>query len=168
FCWGILSSFFQVQFGRPQMLLAMFGGSVRRWLCLIVLCAVLPFLSFSVQGWGDAAETYGVGAVAFVCAVIVWVATLENGSPNNSLLRRISLFLGARSYSLYVTHLIVFMIVRDLWDLTASADSPGVAATLFLVVLSLTLTLLATELNYRFIETRLRTRGRVFADHLLY
>lgn len=172
FCWGILLAMLHSRLTHPGIIQVFSEPLVRR-VCLLILCALLPYVSHSVQGWGGEAKTYGVGLVAFVCAVIVWVAAMappDTEPPGR--IRGIFVSIGARSYSLYVSHLIVYMIIRDLWNSSSlSSDYSSIAGpafwTLALMMVAVAVTLLATELNYRVIEIGPRSQGKRLANRLL-
>ena len=69
-----------------------------------------------VQGIAWVMKPYGVGLVALVCGAIVWLASYDrNVFSTGSRYRRVMLYLGSRSYSLYLAHLVVFLTIRDLF-----------------------------------------------------
>ena len=116
-------------------------------------------------------KPYGLGLVALVCRAIVWLASYDsNVFSTGSRYRRVMLYLGSRSYSLYLAHLVVFLTTRDLFRQFgqgfADAAGPTVyTATIILVAASLTL--LGAELTYRRVESVLRARGRVIAARVV-
>jgi peptidoglycan/LPS O-acetylase OafA/YrhL len=80
------------------------------------------------------------------------------------------LYLGSRSYSLYLSHLVVFLASRDLFgqfgqELATTSGAAGFTAIKLAVALGLTL--LGAELTYRFVESVLRARGRVIAARVV-
>lgn len=161
FCWGILLAYLQITFHQPHSIVRFFSSQLRRWVCILLLCLSLPYVSSSVQGWGDTAKSYGVGVVALICAAIVAIAALSNNQPGpTSALHRTMHMIGARSYSLYVSHLIIFYILKDLWAKYPIAALSSTGASLLLMLAGIGLAIFATELNYRYIETNLRAFGR--------
>lgn len=150
--------------------------AVFRWRYLtsalgLALLACLPIIAANVQGIAWVMKPYGVGLVALVCGAIVWLASYDrNVFSTGSRYRRVMLYLGSRSYSLYLAHLVVFLTTRDLFRQFgqgfADAAGPTVyTATIILVAASLTL--LGAELTYRRVESVLRARGRVIAARVV-
>jgi peptidoglycan/LPS O-acetylase OafA/YrhL len=86
-------------------------------------------------------------------------------------LHKAMLYLGARSYSLYVTHLVVFSMIGLAGSVFLSGKDLdfGLSIVFYtsLVVLSLFSTFTASELSYRYVESRYRPKGRQYARQLL-
>jgi peptidoglycan/LPS O-acetylase OafA/YrhL len=137
----------------------------------LALLACLPVLGANIQGIGWQMKPYGVALVALTCAGIVWLASYDRNVF--SIGRRyqvIMLYLGSRSYSLYLSHLVVYLTVQALFSqfgqgLAAAAGPAG--SKLLLVSVAAGLTLLAAELTYRGVESAVRARGRVIAARLV-
>jgi peptidoglycan/LPS O-acetylase OafA/YrhL len=170
-CWGILLALLQqlpvysrVYSSRylPRLLLQV-GG--------LALVFSSPVWAAMVQGIGYDMKPYGVALVALMCATLVWLASLERGAFQfGSAIERVMLWFASRSYSMYLVHLIVFLTVRDGFaaagfDLVYAADND--LAAIATVVTALGLTAILTELNYRFVESGLRDRGRELANRRL-
>ncbi|WP_371232158.1 acyltransferase family protein [Pseudomonas sp. QE6] len=109
---------------------------------------------------------YKVGLMALVSAALVWLASYDqNWFCRWAPLRRLMLWLGARSYAIYLIHVPMFFFVRELQFRLfpgVGIDGRGYFLVAFPVVLVL-IGLLA-ELNYRFVEMPLRRRGARIAD----
>ncbi len=137
----------------------------------LALLAALPLVAANIQGIGPNMKPYGVAVVALICAAIVWLASYDRDVfAIGRRYRRIMLYLGSRSYSLYLSHLVVFLTVRDLFGqfgqgLAAAAGPTGYNA--IMVLLAASLALLGAELTYRGVETVLRARGRVIAGRVV-
>lgn len=170
-CWGIsLALLSQTNLYRRQRS----GLLRRRYMAAaagLLLLIFLPILAANIQGIGQDMAPYGVAVVAQICALIVWLASY-NGKLF-SLGRRheqFMLYLGSRSYSLYLSHLVVYLTTRDLFsqfgnDLVAVVGPAGVNG--LLVSTALGLTLLGAEVTYRFVESVSRARGRAIAANML-
>lgn len=170
-CWGILLALFaRTDFYHrhlPLLLRYRYIGAISG----LALLALLPIMGSQVQGIGTEMKPYGVALVALCCAAIVWLASYDkNVFSIGGHYRSIMLYLGSRSYSLYLSHLVVYLSTQALFSqfgngLTASVGAAGVAA--LLIVAAGSLTLLGAELTYRGVETALRPRGREIAARLM-
>lgn len=112
-------------------------------------------------------RTYAMAGIAFTGALMVWIASYDRGYlfGRNGRLLRPFVYVGARSYSIYVIHLPVFLVLHFM----ASKLPPQSSLLLFntgLTALAVGLTLVLSELNFRLIETPLRDRGRGIAARL--
>ena len=80
------------------------------------------------------------------------------------------LYIGSRSYSLYLSHLVVYPGTRDLLGYFGKGLAATIGAAAFNtlhVVVAMSLTLLGAELTYRFVATIFRARGGVIAARQL-
>jgi len=104
---------------------------------------------------------YRIGALALLCAVLVWVASYNRDyllprGPLKSLLT----WVGSRSYGIYLIHIPAFFLIRECWSRVAPPGAADIASQPLLAVVSaLALIILLSELNYRFIELPMRNRG---------
>jgi peptidoglycan/LPS O-acetylase OafA/YrhL len=105
--------------------------------------------------------SYRVTAIALLCAVLVWIASYNRDYllPKGKL-KQLLVWLGARSYGIYLIHIPVFFAVREGWFRFAPGGSQDVATQPALALFcAMTLIVLLSELNYRFIELPMRNRG---------
>ncbi len=104
------------------------------------------------------------GIIALISAVLVWIASYCDYYifPRVPILEPILLWLGSRSYSLYLVHLTIGRIPTELRArFPDSFNGPaGVAISMSMVMI---LTFAVSELNYRWIEVPLRRKGRHLA-----
>ena len=109
------------------------------------------------------------GVVVLASAAWVWLASYERGYvlPTRSA-RPILLWFGARSYSLYLAHVTVFMLVNEITFRLAAARGLATDASWLWIhaVLGAVLLFAAAELGYRFIEGPLRNYGRALAERM--
>ena len=107
----------------------------------------------------------GVGMIAILSAILVWVASYDCGllmadGPG----RRALCLLGDRSYGLYLVHLPAFALTRALWLCATGAGSGyGRGGDVCVVLSGLVLTGAFSELNHRMVEAPLRERGKRIA-----
>jgi peptidoglycan/LPS O-acetylase OafA/YrhL len=125
-------------------------------LLAVIVALSMPFLKVSV--------TTGLFIVA--CAAWVWLASYESGYvlPSRSL-RPVMMWLGSRSYSLYLAHMTVYMSANEIVQRIATAR--GVASdpswAPLQVALAFVLLFGVAEAGYRYLEMPLRNYGRRLA-----
>ncbi len=111
-----------------------------------------------------------VALVAIVSLLLVWIASYQrNYLPVPAWLSPALLWLGSRSYALYVIHVCAYHFSVELWMRVAAAQERAfdAAFTAGLVTTAIAFCLIAAELNYRFVETPLRRRGAEIARQRL-
>jgi peptidoglycan/LPS O-acetylase OafA/YrhL len=171
--WGVLLGFFTNTSAY---------ASSARWLShwrhsllatMLLLIVLLPMIASQVGGvFGYGAKSYGTGAIAFVSACIVLIASYDfTCFGKTGALHKVMLYLGARSYSLYVTHFILFNMIGYAASLILAGKDLGFGLSIVfyisLALLSLLATFAASELSYRYVESRYRPKGRQYARQLL-
>lgn len=107
--------------------------------------------------------------LAMVCGVMVWLASYETSaaSNRNGPAARIMFWAASRSYSLYLAHMTVFGITREIW---LRLSPPGTIFdshyTVRFGLTALVLTVVAVELSYRLVETPARRHGIQIAKNM--
>ena len=138
---------------------AALAQGMSRGLILLLLCALFFLGSFSQ---GDL--PLQVGLVALVSGVLVWLCAGEldvfagNGKPS-----RVFLWLGQRSYAMYLIHIPAMFFIRETafrFDRTP-AEAPVSSA-----IIALVLIIVLAAANYRWLENPLRSRGKALAASL--
>ena len=127
---------------------------LRRWTGFVALAGI-GLLFWRVESAGTFTYRGGIVLASVLTAVVV--ACLP-GPP--STFTRVARFapltwIGERSYGLYLWHWPVILIVAELLP----ASEPGSEPTLVGAALSIGLTLLLTEVSYRWVEMPVRERG---------
>ncbi|MHB9801022.1 acyltransferase family protein [Pseudomonas sp. MT3] len=105
--------------------------------------------------------------IALLSAALVWAASYNRNylcavfGPLSSVL----VWLGARSYAIYLIHMPAYYFTRELW-FRLSPESPGFGDAFFypFLITAIVLTLVLAELNYRLLEIPLRERGKKIAN----
>lgn len=111
-----------------------------------------------------------VGLIALVSLMLVWIASYQKGylfcPPGFS---KILEWFGSRSYALYVIHVCAYRFSQEIWQRYANAQGVILdqSYTLELVLTALVFMLIASELNYRFVEQPLRRKGAEIANRRL-
>ncbi len=111
---------------------------------------------------------YRIGAIAILSAVLVWIASY-NGDyllPAGRLQRAMA-WVGSRSYGIYLIHIPVYFLVREVIFRLQGAGLPSPAGhPIITLLLACGLIVLLSELNYRFIEMPMRDRGTALVKRL--
>ena len=111
-----------------------------------------------------------VGLIAIVAALIVLLASYDAGyiyripGIDSTLV-----WLGARSYAIYLIHIPVYRFCFEAWTRHATEVGHPLDGTytVRLLLAAIVLTLILAELNFRFVETPLRRRGAAIAARRL-
>lgn len=164
--WGVLLCFLtRSRLYRQIEPLGLRQGSLKPMLCTVFLLYMLGAIAIQLI-----AMPIAVGMVAIVALLIVWLASYQKGyiyCP--AFMRDVMLWLGSRSYGLYVIHVFTNHLSTEIW--TRVAANQGVPLdgrfTVELLLTSLGVLVLLSELNYRFVETPLRQRGAEIARRKL-
>ncbi len=112
--------------------------------------------------------TFQVGLVALISAALVLIASYDRDylMPNGAL-KRIMLWIGSRSYALYLIHIPAYLMTREIWF---RIEPPGTIFTgiftLRFVLTAIGLMAVLAEFNYRVVEIPLRRRGTRIAQRL--
>jgi peptidoglycan/LPS O-acetylase OafA/YrhL len=104
---------------------------------------------------------YGTGIVAFVGAIFVYLSFYDYAYlfPFKSI-NVVLGWLGSRSYSLYLIHVVVFCFTKEIvYRLTPLDYRLNSGDNWLLVVLAIPFLISVAELNYRYVETPFRNLG---------
>ncbi|MBF0677171.1 acyltransferase [Pseudomonas sp.] len=109
-----------------------------------------------------------VGLIALLSALLVWLASYDkNFLCAPGFFKQAMIWLGTRSYAVYLIHIPVFFFTRELWhrlypEQTVLSDHCFYP----FILISAGLILLLSELNYRWVEMPLRNKGAAIARGL--
>ncbi|HHQ4530631.1 TPA: acyltransferase family protein, partial [Aeromonas hydrophila] len=115
---------------------------------LALLSSPKPFVSFSI------------GLTAVVSGLLVFIASYNRGLFSNDVFfRSVCDYIGSRSYSIYLTHVVGLSLTRIIlgFDLNVISTFETILNCLFFAAI----TFVMAELSYRFVEMPLRKRGRI-------
>jgi peptidoglycan/LPS O-acetylase OafA/YrhL len=103
------------------------------------------------------------GLSAIISGVLVLIASYdENYILQPSRFKAAMVWLGSRSYSIYLIHVTCHSFIMELKKSAGIAE--GSLASVALTLACIPAILVVSEVNYRFIETRFRQMGRRIAD----
>lgn len=138
--------------------------TLERWPMRYVV-PVLLLLALVALPELDAVAPFNVGAVALCAGMLVWIASLDrNYVFGTGQMKRLMVYVGSRSYSIYVVHVFAFLATTEILFRLGAEISAG--ATLARLAIGFGLTFGIAELNYRLVEVPLRRRGRTIAAKL--
>ncbi len=108
---------------------------------------------------------FPLGMIAILSAFLVWLSSYDkNYICRDGFLKKTFLWIGARSYALYLIHQPVYLSLHEVWFRThpMGIHPSGLQAVAYSLCACAILLGLA-ELNYRFLEVPLRRRGAAIA-----
>ena len=102
------------------------------------------------------------GLEALLSGALVLAASLDRGYVlNDGVVRRALVWMGARSYSFYLSHLPSYALAREVaYRMGLPGQAHGTGAVLLLLSLAVPTTILSAVVTYRFVEQPLRLHGR--------
>lgn len=128
------------------------GNKVLSFLFILITCFLLAILTNP-----NPIVFYQVGLTALISGLMVHAASYNlNYYARNNLIIAICDYIGSRSYSLYLTHVLALLITRGLF--MRGGDISSLSHTVLRISFFLTLTILMTEFSYKFIENKFRYR----------
>lgn len=99
---------------------------------------------------------------ALIAALLVWLASYDlNLFAPWRPLKRVLLWVGTRSYAIYLIHVPAYFATRELHSRLSPQQSPDSSNFWFFTLIAAFLILVLSELNYRFIESPLRKNVRL-------
>ena len=105
--------------------------------------------------------------IALLCALLVLVASFNgNYLMPPGILKKVFLWVGTRSYAIYLSHIPVFFFTRELMHRLMPDTQFGSESFWVFTGISLALIGTCSELNYRIIEVPLRQKGARVAAKL--
>src|SRR5690606_1835619 len=108
-------------------------------------------------------DTLRLSFITILCVILVWLASYDDDLFLPAPLRSLFLWLGARSYAIYLIHIPAFFLTREIWTRLDPGTTPGPEAFLPYMLTAGALILICSELNHRYVEQPLRHKGRRIA-----
>lgn len=140
-------------------------ASMPRYL-MIIISSVLVFL-LGILGVVHISKYY-MGGIALISLLLVWMASYGRGYLMPAgIWRDMSVGVGARSFSIYLGHVVSFALARRivLWIWPGAVSDSWMALCLLFVMGMLVLAILV-ELSYRWIELPWMRRGQVASQRI--
>ncbi|MEE8618315.1 MAG: hypothetical protein V3S86_03480, partial [Nitrosomonadaceae bacterium] len=81
-------------------------------------------------------------------------------------IKSIFLWIGSRSYGLYLIHIPTYYMTYELWFRIAGPDF-GITYTTLLLLTAIPLLCVLTEINFRLVEVPLRRKGAAIANRMI-
>ena len=161
---GVLIAFWKRYRSHASAEPTLLSNSVLRVLCVVAGLAALAMVASPNfdAGWGT-------GLAAVCSAVLVWMASYDRGyvMRANPLLP-ILMWFGARSYAMYLIHMLVLRTNYEFFTRLLGKPLTQVSPTygITMILTTAVITFVLAELNYLYLETPLRLRGRRIAARI--
>ncbi len=136
---------------------ALGSSALARWgtlgIVLLLLSAVAPFHEKIVP--------FNFDVIGLLAAVLVFIASFDRDYLcREAWLKPLMLWLGSRSYAIYLVHLPVYCLTREIWFRLSPPDTVfGGSDALLFIATAAPLVLIFAELNYRLVEMPCRRHG---------
>jgi peptidoglycan/LPS O-acetylase OafA/YrhL len=136
-----------------------------KWTAFFVLLA----LSLTITSATFSVVPFKSGMLTFVLAAWVFIASFGKGyafpGGGHSRVKAVLLWIGARSYGLYLCHFCAFCLTREIWFRLGFVGVDG-SATLAYGLTAAVLLYLFAEGTYRMIERPCQARGHVLSQRV--
>lgn len=140
---------------------------VRPWVGFALLCGITVCL-VSLSGRGLTIVPLRWSLISPLCALLVLLASY-NGDylmPDN-IAKRVLLWVGSRSYAIYLCHIPAFFATRELMHRLHPGTRFGSDDLWLFIAIATGIIVVCSELNYRILEVPLRRRGARIASEML-
>lgn len=111
--------------------------------------------------------SHRVSVIALLSVLLVWIASYNDNLFMPAPLRSLFVWLGARSYAIYLIHIPAFFLTRELWTRLNPGSIAGPEQFLPYLLVAGLLILVFSDINYRWVEQPLRRKGAAIADNIL-
>jgi peptidoglycan/LPS O-acetylase OafA/YrhL len=163
--WGVLLAFFarQPAYARCAPLVA----QLKPFRVLVLFLLLLAMMWFSAAGGMTLSgmrpvAPYAISIFCMATCALVFIASFDKGYLiDEGRIRRVLAAIGARSYSLYLVHLPLLQLSRNI---TSSLTLEGSGQMFAALALASLFVVVAGELTYRFVETPARLFGVALAE----
>ncbi|CAE6812248.1 hypothetical protein R70006_05813 [Paraburkholderia domus] len=166
--WGTLPAFLRTDALLFGVLIAIFERSpiyrlvepkfadswVRYPLAIALVFGTVAFARYEIT-W------FYTGIIAMIAAIIIWICSYDRGyflgkSPIRTLLE----WIGERSFAIYLIHMPAYWMTREIWERRVHGVPVTSTYTLRFALTALVLICVLADLNFRFVETPLRRKGK--------
>ncbi|MFB6328741.1 acyltransferase family protein [Pantoea deleyi] len=142
----------------------------KKYASLTITFIILAYLMLSIPALHE--SRFMIGLLGLASAVLVFTATFNKHYIYCPVMfRKPMLWVGSRSYAIYVIHMPVIYFIQEstIRHYVAIGQGPSKSVLLCIVMTlsALLLTAILVEVNYRLIEVPLRNYGRKLANRML-
>ena len=111
--------------------------------------------------------THRMSVITLLCAILVWIASYNDNLFIPARLQALFIWLGARSFAIYLIHIPAFFLTREIWSRVSPDAVAGPDDLLPYMLTAGALIIFCSELNHRWVEQPLRRRGRTIATRIM-
>jgi peptidoglycan/LPS O-acetylase OafA/YrhL len=133
---------------------------------LVMLSLLIALAAAPIQLNFNADQGLSTGVVAIIAALLVYIGSLNCdyiGGKGN--IKKLSLWIGSRSYAIYLIHFPMIAITKALWwSVMPIGTTFGANFSLRYIFVWLSSTFVLSEINYRFVEQPMRYKGKLIAQ----
>lgn len=129
----------------------------------IPILTTLLFALAVVGGEDVTIVSYRVSMITLIAGLLVFIASYDQDYlMKKGRLKTLLMWVGARSYGIYLIHIPAFCLTREIWYRIGHPATPNFNPAYLdqLIVTALILIILLCELSYRLLEQPLRMKGR--------
>lgn len=138
-----------------------------RWVGLLLMLSLLSCIGVAGSEFVNAGS-FRFSLYALLSALLVWLASYDMDLFNPlGPLKRLLLWVGSRSYAIYLIHIPAFFLTREIWFRLHPSIVPGDEFFFQYLLTASVLIILLSELNCRLIETPFRLHGSAIAKRFL-
>ena len=138
---------------------------------MFVLLFALGYTTAANDAWKLAPFRFSI--IAVLSALLVWIASYDRDYLLTiKSLKTPMLWIGARSYAIYLIHPFVYAAILEIWY--RFSPKKGIVYVMFdsshaipFVLSATVMILVLSEINYRLVEIPLRRKGKEFSRHIL-
>ncbi len=110
---------------------------------------------------------FATGLVAILAGILVWIASFDKKYLlPDSFLKRILVWIGTRSYSIYIFHIPIYHALYHVWCHFEGAQQMPRKYHLYYLGGTIFLVCILSSVSYKFLEQPMRKWGRRIADSL--
>jgi peptidoglycan/LPS O-acetylase OafA/YrhL len=135
----------------------------RRWLMAALGLALTVLLLTLKQATTWDVYGLGISLVGFAAVICVWIASYDHGCFGRGWLAASLVWIGDRSYSLYLSHFLIYMALFQMlqvMNMEPLLETHGQAISSLIVPIVLFLAFGVAHVSYIWIEQPFRTLGR--------
>lgn len=109
-----------------------------------------------------------IGLIAFLCAVAVWIASYNRDYfCRGPAMKKAMLWIGSRSYAIYLVHIPVFFLIREAASRIGVSDARESPYSLAIYAAAATILIgVFADATYRLVDSPFRKTGKALANRI--